>query len=179
MRKLREILRLHFEAGLSRRAIARALLVSTTTVGEYLSRFERARLRWPLDPDLSEPELERLLFPPQPCAPAATRPVPDWAQVQKDLIEHKGLTLQLLWLEYNDLHGARAYSRSRFFELYRKWRDQIDVTMRQEHTAGEMLFVDYAGVKMTIINAATGQGRQVPIFVAAQGASNYTYCEAT
>lgn len=179
MRKLREIYRLHFETGLSRRAIARALLVSTTTVGEYLSRFERTRLRWPLDPDLSEPELERLLFPPNQCSRASVRPVPDWAQVQKELIEHKELTLQLLWSEYNDLHGARAYSRSRFFELYRAWRNQIDVTMRQEHTAGEMLFVDYAGVEMPIIDAATGQTRQVPVFVAALGASNYTFAEAT
>ncbi len=179
MRKLREIFRLHFEAGLSRRAIARALLVSTTTVGDYLNRFERGGLRWPLVPDLSEPELERLLFPPLHCSRASVRPVPDWAQVQKELIEHKGLTLQLLWSEYNDRHGARAYSRSRFFELYRAWRDQIDVTMRQEHTAGEMLFVDYAGVEMPIIDRATGQTRQVPIFVAAHGASNYTYAEAT
>ena len=110
MRKLLEIFRLHFEAGLSRRAIARALLVSTTTVGDYLSRFERAGLRWPLDPDLSEPELERLLFPALQCSRASVRPVPDWAQVQKELIEHKELTLQLLWSEYNDRHGARAWS---------------------------------------------------------------------
>ena len=179
MRKMREIYRLHFEAGLSQRAIARALLVSTTTVGDYLNRFESARLRWPLDPDVSEVDLEQLLFPGRECAAVAARPVPDWTQVQKELIQHKKLTLQLLWTEYHERHGARAYSRSRFFELYRIWRNQIDVTMRQEHTAGETLFVDYAGLKMTIINAATGQCRQVPIFVAAHGASNYTYSEAT
>jgi len=38
MRKIREVLRLHHEAGLSNRAIARACKVSNSTVGEYLIR---------------------------------------------------------------------------------------------------------------------------------------------
>jgi len=179
MRKLVEIYRLHFEANLSQRSIARAVQVSTTTVGEYLSRFERAGLTWPLDSHLSVDELDRLLRPAPARTPSSLRPLPDWSEVQKELIKRKGLTMQLLWSEYRERHGACAYSRSRFFELYRNWRNHIDVTMRQHHTAGEMLFVDYAGVEMPIVDAATGTVRLVPIFVAALGASNYTYAEAT
>lgn len=51
--------------------------------------------------------------------------------------------------------------------------------MRFEHTAGEKLFVDYAGLTMAVINPQTGEAMPAHIFVAALGASNYTYAEAT
>ena len=38
MRKVKEILRLHYEQGLSKRAIARACNISPSTVSEYLKR---------------------------------------------------------------------------------------------------------------------------------------------
>ena len=40
MRKVREVLRLHYAAGLSTRAIARSLKVSPATVGKYIRRAE-------------------------------------------------------------------------------------------------------------------------------------------
>ncbi len=51
--------------------------------------------------------------------------------------------------------------------------------MRQDHRAGEKLFVDYAGQTVPIIDCATGEIREAQIFVAVLGASNYTYAEAT
>lgn len=51
--------------------------------------------------------------------------------------------------------------------------------MRQTHTPGEKLFVDYAGQTLPIIDGATGEIRQAQLFVAVLGASNYTYAEAT
>ena len=63
LRKIREILRLKEEAGLSNRAIARACKVSNSTVGEYLQRAEAAGLHWPLPEGLNEDELYQKLFP--------------------------------------------------------------------------------------------------------------------
>jgi transposase len=52
--------------------------------------------------------------------------------------------------------------------------------MRQEHLAGEKLFVDYAGQTVPIINPETGTVElEAQIFVATLGASNYSYAEAT
>ena len=51
--------------------------------------------------------------------------------------------------------------------------------MRQTHTPGERLFVDYCGKTIPIINAATGEVVEAQIFVATLGASNYTFAEAT
>ncbi|HIC29055.1 MAG TPA: transposase, partial [Rhodospirillales bacterium] len=52
-------------------------------------------------------------------------------------------------------------------------------TMRQAHVTGEMMFVDYAGATMEVIDGHTGEVRTVQIFVATLGASSYTYAEAT
>jgi transposase len=51
--------------------------------------------------------------------------------------------------------------------------------MRQDHRAGEKLFIDYAGQTLPVVDRLTGEVREAQIFVAVLGASNYTYAEAT
>ena len=62
---------------------------------------------------------------------------------------------------------------------YRRWRSRLDVVMRQDHRAGEKLFVDYSGLTASVIDPLTGEVKEAEVFVAALGASNYTYAEAT
>ena len=50
--------------------------------------------------------------------------------------------------------------------------------MRQTHPAGARLFVDYAGDTMPVFDQITNAERPAHIFIAALGASNYTYAEA-
>ena len=42
-----------------------------------------------------------------------------------------------------------------------------------------ILFVDYAGTTLAVIDPSTGEAMPAQLFVAALGASNYTYAEAT
>ena len=80
MRKIRDVLRLKFESGLSERVIARSMSLSNGSVNSYLQRARMAGLRWPLPDDLDDGALERLLFPPAATAETArARPTPDWA----------------------------------------------------------------------------------------------------
>ena len=93
MRKIRDVLRLKFESGLSERVIARSMSLSNGSVNSYLQRARMAGLRWPLPVDLDDEALERLLFPPAATAGAArARPRPDWADVDKEM-RRKGVTL--------------------------------------------------------------------------------------
>jgi len=55
----------------------------------------------------------------------------------------------------------------------------VDASMRQEHRAGEKAFLDYSGMKPTIVDRETGEVSEVELYVAVLGASNYTYAEAT
>src|SRR6478735_156978 len=176
MRKIRDVLRLS-AAGMSKRKIAASLGVSATAAGECIRRARRAGLSWPLPEGLADETLERRLFPPPTVAARDRRPQPNWVAVHREL-RRPGVTLQLLWEEHRAVH-PNGYGYSRFCELYRAWEGRLSPTMRQTHVAGERLFVDYAGTTLEVINGLTGEVIAAQLFVAALGASSYTYAEAT
>ncbi len=93
-------------------------------------------------------------------------------------LKRPGVTLGILWEEYRSVHPD-GYGYSRFCDLYRGFERQLAPTMRQEHVAGDKVFVDYSGKKLPIVDPATGEIREAEIFVAVLGASSYTYAEAT
>jgi transposase len=178
MRKIKEVLRLKLELGLGNRQIARSCSINHSTVADYLRRAEAAGVKqWPLPAELDEAGLMTRLFPPR-VALSVRRPSPDWAGIHEELRGHKNLTLQLLWQEYKQ-SNPDGYQYSRFCELYQRWVGQLDLVLRQEHRAGEKLFVDYAGDTVPVIDAKTGTSHPASIFVAVLGASNYTYAEAS
>ena len=72
-----------------------------------------------------------------------------WPEVHKEL-KRKGVTLALLWQEYKEQHPV-GYQYSWFCHQYADWSGTIDLVMRQEHRAGEKLFVDYAGQTVPIV----------------------------
>ncbi len=179
MRKLKEVLRLRFELGLGQEQIARSCSIAQSTVSGYLRRAQRAGLGWPLPESWEDQQLEEALFGrPLRRVYEHRKPQPDWARIHEELQRHAHLTLQLVWEEYRQAH-PEGYGYSRFSELYQRWRRHIDVVLRQEHRAGEKLFVDYAGATIPIYDPRGGPTRPAVIFVAVLGASNYTYAEAT
>lgn len=180
MRKCREVLRLVWACGLSRRQAASSCGIGRTTVRECLERAKQAGLSWAAVEGLGEEELERRLYPPPLAVAASARPLPDWTRVQAEL-RRKGVTLRLLWEEYRADHaeGPEGYRYSQFCELYRQWRGGLDLVMRQEHKAGETMYVDYAGLTIGVVDRRTGEVREAQVFVAVLGASNYTFAEAT
>jgi transposase len=181
MRKTREVLRLHFDLKLGQRQIARSANISQSTVHDYLERFTAAGLSWPLPAEMSEAQLETALFPAalgQGREPESDRPLPDFAHLHEELQQHKHTTRQLLWEDYRATH-PEGYGYSQFCQLYRRWKQERDLVLRQEHRPGEKLFVDWAGATMPIHDPQTGTVHQASLFVAVLGASNYTYAEAS
>lgn len=178
MQKLKELLRLHHEASLSQRQIARSLNLSVGAVSKYLRRAEAAGVTWPLPPEWSEAALAARLQPKRKPAEGSPVAEPDFTAIQREL-QRKGMTLQLLWEDYARDNPDAHYSYSRFTVLYRRWRGKRQLSMRQQHRAGEKLFIDYCGPTVPVINPDTGEVRQAQVFVAVLGASSYTYAEAT
>jgi transposase len=176
MRKIREILRLALGEGLSRRQVAAATRQPASTVGDHLSRARRAGLSWPLPEVLDDAQLEARLFASAERPPAASRPLPHWPTVSREL-RRKGVTLQLLHMEYKAEHPD-GYQYTQFCRHYRRWQGSLDLVMRQEHRAGEKLFIDFAGLTIPITDPDTGEVWQAQLFVAVLGASSYTYAEA-
>jgi len=178
MRKIKDVLRLKFESGLSNRNIGRALKITHRTVGDYLQRFSDAGLSWPLPEEMDETLLKEKLYPEKPFpSEASTQQMPDMKYLHKEL-RRKGVTLYMLWEEYRT-QDPQGYGRTQFYHHYQQWAGKLHPVMRQEHKAGEKVFVDYAGKKPEIVNPLTGEITEVELFIGALGASSYTYAEVT
>jgi transposase len=176
MRKIKEVLRLHFEHQQSARQIAHSCDIARSTVKEYLHRAEQAKVIWPLSGEMDDATLENRLFPPAPLISSEKRQMPPMEYLHQER-KRKGVTLQLLWHEYKEANPD-GYQYSQFCEIYRQWTQKLDVCLRQEYRAGEKLFVDYAGQTIPIQDPLTGKNQEAYLFVATLGASNYTFAEA-
>ena len=177
MRKIKEVLKLKWKHGCSKKRIAMSCNISRSTVRDYLRRAKAAGLSWPIDPELDDATIEDLLFPSRPHIPSSQRQMPPMEYLFQEL-KKKGVTLQLLWYEYRQ-GNSDGYQYSQFCNLYRQWVKKLDVTLRQHHRAGEKLFIDYAGQTFPIIDSSTGEILKAYIFIATLGASNYTFAEAS
>jgi transposase len=178
VRKTKELLRLH-SLELTQHQIARSCAIAQSTVSTYLKAAEAAGIRWPDIADWDDARVEQALFPGGSAGtPKAQYAAPDYAAIHHELQTNRHVTLHLLWQEYREAH-PEGYRYSRFCELYNRWRSRQSVVLRQQHRAGEKLFVDYAGDTIPIYDPSTGECRQAAVFVAVLGASSYTYAEAT
>jgi len=176
MRQIRNVLRLHFAEKLSVRDTAASLAMARSTVADYLIRAKVAGLSWPLPEEMDDDELESRLFP-AVTKTSSNYPQPDYEVMKKELAR-KGVTLQLLWFEYRELHPD-GYGYSQFCQRYRDWRRRRDVVMRQDHKAGEKMFVDFPGLTIPIYDSQTLEiAFEAELFVAVLGASSYLFAEA-
>lgn len=172
MRKIKDVLRLKLDAKLSHEQIARSLGLSKGVVTKYVGLAAAAGLSWQQIQACDDVTLERqlLVAPERP----RTQVQPDYARVHHEL-RRKGMTLMLLWEEYQAEHADRhTYGYSQYCEKYRQFTKRLKRSMRQTHRAGEKLFIDFAGPTIPLTD-----GTRAHIFVAAIGASSYTFACAT
>jgi transposase len=175
MRKIREILRHKWVLGRSHRDVAASLGVSLGAVSAAEQRAREAGLDWLTVERVDDDALETRLY--GSTVAARRRPLPDPVQLHTEL-KRKGVTLQLLHHEYLEQHPD-GYRYTQFCAHYNRWLQERRLSMRQNHRAGEKLFVDYSGKKPEIVDPGTGEVREVELFVAVLGASNYTFAEAS
>jgi transposase len=178
MKKIREMIRLSAEGGMSQRQIARALRISRPVVAQYLSDFSASRLTYEQIRDVADSELlalfERRKVERSPKYEALTKLFPHYVKELK----RPGMTRYTLWEEYIRTFPD-GYSYSQFCYHFQIWRSASEVTMHMDHKAGDKMFVDYAGVKLSITDRKSGKEQPVEVFVAVLGASQYTYAEAS
>ena len=177
MSKIRQILRLHSQ-GRSKVQIAAQTGMSRNTLKKYLNEFTESRLTIEEISELSDKDLEDLFVKPD------DKPVNDKLQTLFNLfpaidkeLKKKGVTRFMLWEEYKRSHPD-GFGKSQFKHYFAQWKAQVNPTMRMEHKAGDKLYVDFAGDKLSIIDKQTGEVQLAEVFVAILGASQLTYVEA-
>jgi len=178
MRRIRDCIRLHFENKFSQSQIARTLGISRSTVQDYLSRLTINNLTFEQITAASDDELEKIFFKPDQSdltLHGKAREL-DFDYLHKE-IQRPCMTLRLLWEEYKKA-DPQGLQYSQFCNHFQEWRKKLKVYMRQIHTAGERIFVDYSGKKPSIVNRSTGEIQDVELLVLCWGCSHYIYAEA-
>ncbi len=176
MNQLKEILRQKLVQKHSHRDVANALGVSVGLVSKIIK--QAAALEFTVDDlyALDEVALEKRFYGIRPKK-EPDRPLPAPAEIHVEL-RRTGVTLQLLHMEYLEKF-PNGFQYTKFCEVYREWLAKRSPTMRQTHVAADKTFVDYSGKKPHIVDPETGEIREIELYVAVLGASNYTFAEAT
>lgn len=162
MSKFKEVLRLYLKERASQRQVAKAAGVGKTYVQRVVNRAQKCGLSWADVESTDDSTLEGILFCKEPTElRPGPKQLPDWAVVHEEL-KRKGTSLKLLWIEYfEDNPGALKYSR--YCDYYRAWKKNHRFVMRQEHKAGEKVFVDFAGLTIPYLNLETGEVKEAQI----------------
>ena len=157
-RKIKEILRLRYEAGRSIRQISSSARISIGAIQKLLEVAAQAQLSWPLPEGMGDALLSLLLYPGSCVGVQGEVPLPDSNQIHHEL-KRKDITMQLLWEEYGMQHPGRSYSYPRFCALNRNWKARQKRSMRQTHQAGYKCYVDYCGCTVAVHNSQTDKVR--------------------
>ena len=178
MTNYREILRLS-SLQYSQRTIESMAHCSRHTVRDVLQAAKEKGMSWPLSDDITNADLEQLLFPDKHKA-SSQYAEPDYPYIHRELAR-PGVTLTLLWEEYcAKCHeaGRKPYMSTQFGEHYRRWARITKATMRIQHKPGDAMQVDWAGDTIPVQDPITGEQSAAYLFVAVLPCSCYIYAEA-
>ncbi len=177
MQALREVIRLAFELKMSSNEIHRSTGISRGVIQACIKAAKETQVSWAMASEMDDTTLESYLYPEKHNQEPKLQE-PDWEWVSKEL-KRPGVNRRLLWKEYVGKSAQGKYSYSQFNRLLKDWKRQQEISMRQEHKAGDKLFVDYAGHTVpVVVDRMSGEVQMAQIFVAVLGASNYSYVEA-
>ena len=173
---IKQIITLHLD-GFSNRKIGETLGISRNTVNTYMRLFKSCKHS--CKELLKLPQLElKALFP------SYTTIKNDRYNELMEFFEkvnlarnHPGFTFLFHYDQYKQ-QSANPYSYTQFMEHYNRKYSKIKGSMKLEHQAGNEVFIDFAGKKLSIVDKTTGEMKPVEVFVAILPNSQYTYVEA-
>lgn len=178
MSKIRKAIKMHCN-GNSKLFISKYLSLSRNTVKKYLHIFELYGLTIDDINQKTDIELEQLFSYniEEEISPKQQAMYDYFPKVQKQLTQ-PGVTFYKTWEEYFAQHPT-GYKESQFRLYYRRWSKKCNPVMHMNHKAGDKMFIDYAGEKLSIVDECTGEITEVEFFIAVLGASQYTYAESS
>lgn len=179
MRQIRTILTHRFTNKLSLEQTALAVRRSKGSVYNICNRFTTSGLCWPLEPEVTDEQLEKALFPPvTQTSPACgtTPPLPDIGYIEQELAR-KHVTIALLYEEYRREHPD-GVSQASFYRYIRSQKKPT-LSLHQVYKGGDILYSDYSGDGLEYIDIETGECVPIELFVTALAASSRIYAEGT
>ena len=177
MLNIRHILRLHSQGQTMSEIIVQTGILRKT-LNKIINDFKASNLSFAEINVLSDSDLEELFEKPVENLHSERLKTlfSLFPEIDKEL-KRKGVTKSLLWEEYRKKHPDGA-GKSAFLFHFSQWKARKTPIMRQNHKAGDKIFIDFAGEKLTITDKETKKERPVEVFVAVLGVSQLTYVEA-
>ena len=177
MLKLRQVLR-YYTQGTSKKQISEITGIARNTVKRYIGRFILLKLTYEEVSLMTDHELEKKFIEPHPALPderfeVLQQLLPD---IEKQM-SRKGVTLLKLWQAYYAAQSP-AYSYTQFRKYYHFYSKRVRPSMHMDHKAGDKMYIDFAGEKLSIVHTDTGELQEVEVFAAILGCSQLTYVEA-
>ena len=177
MSKIRQILRF-FTQGKSKIFISRQTGTARNTVKRYIRKFLEEKLTYEAISEMSDAELEVLFGSSQPVDlgeryDELQRLLPDFEKRFKQ----RGVTILMLFNSYKELY-PNGYGHTQFHTHFTNYIGRAKPVMHMEHKAGDKMYIDFAGEKLSITDQQTGEVQYVEVFVAILGCSQLTYLEA-
>ncbi|RYY43596.1 MAG: transposase [Chitinophagaceae bacterium] len=177
MSRIRQILRLYTE-GTSKKKISELTGSSRNTVKKYIQKFHREHLTFEQVSEMTDHDLEQLFGSVEPVVKDARL---DQLQTllpeMEKQLKRKGMTILLLFEVYKKQY-PNGYGITQFYKYFRYYLKRVQPVMHLEHKAGDKLYIDFAGEKLSILDTESGEIREVEVFVAVLGSSQLTYVEA-
>ena len=127
MRKVREIIRLYEQPGLSQRQISQALGISRPVVSDYITKIKAFGLSYQDIEKMPDDTLIEILQKNKATDERYKTLQTKFLHLTKEL-KRLGVTRQILWEEYK-LENPDGYSYSQFCYHYQMWQNISEVTM--------------------------------------------------
>jgi len=162
--------------GATNSQIARLNGCSRQSVRRLISKLASCHLEHPAAVQSTNTEITQLLYP-SLQSKVGTKREPDYTDIYKESLKKHGKTITVQYLEYQAINPDTAYCKTQYFYLVRKFLKKSHLAMRQQHVAGEVTFIDYAGTK--ICYEKDGEKIWLKVFVACLGASKKLFAFAT
>lgn len=181
MDTIKQVLLRH-QQGESNRAIARAMSLSKNTVNRYVALAEADKLTISDLVALEGPLLD-FRFNGGNAAYTDSRYEDFMTRLPyfEEQMRHKHMTLQLLWEEYRK-EKPDGYGISQFRYHYRQnavaLKGKASTVLKDIRQGGDMLYLDYAGDPLYIVDRQTGEQIKKQVFVAVLPASDYAFAMA-
>ena len=178
MSQIKQLIQL-YKQGKGKKTIARELGISKNTVKAYLNKFENGELDTEVLLTLEEPVLEAKLFAGTPSYKEQNR----YEHLQARLpyyaneLDKTGVTRYLLWQEYLQ-DNPQGYRQTQFCHHLNQYLHAQKPSMVLNHTAGDKLFIDFAGKPLSYIDKSTGEVIECQVFVACLPYSDYSFAMA-
>lgn len=177
MEQIKQILQLQAD-GVGIREMARRIGLSRNTVRKYLETIKNSRPAGLVE-EKGDQALAKIVYNNDSLAHDMERlnQLTTHLQYAQKELRKTGVTRQILWKEYIQQHPD-GYAYSHYCHHFKQLLKNQDLAMHLEYKAADTLMIDFAGKKLSYIDASTGEVIDCQVFVSILPFSGLIFCHA-